>query len=282
MSKRARKSAKPATGDALLEALARGREDIEFFWRVFLKRTPHPGQLEFATNATATLNCLATANRWGKTVLLPGMHYHAQVYKTGAEPRYLREDGAVDPERFVKTKYRTVHTADEWELAALVWDEARKILNESPELQALVKDAPASKPPHIDFLFGGRWKFRTLGRNASGIDGDSYYLVTIDEAGWIERLGEMMQNVIRVRVSDVRGVIVIVGTFKPGVSRDFYKLCVQASAHTGAALGFDYRDDAETELVTGGLPAAIERYLAEAGINLGEYADAVTRDAERP
>jgi hypothetical protein len=198
------------------------------------------------------------------------LHYHACFYKSGAEPKYLTDAGELDPKRFLTTKYETVHTAGEWELASLTWDEALKILNDSPNLQAFVKDAPRSKPPHIDFINGARWKFRTLGHNAEGVDGKSIYVLSIDEAGWIERLQEMIDNVLRVRVADVRGRIVIVGTFKPGVSRDFYKIAARASAYTGAAISFDHKDETETEIRIGGLSTAILKYLNEFGIDLEE------------
>jgi len=266
-------SGKAGQSDRLLEALKRGRKDIEFFCKVFLGVNPHPGQLKWLLNAEATINALATSNRWGKTFVAPARHYHRCIYKIGAEPRYMDDDGKVDIKKFRRTKYQTVHTGGEWETAALVFEESHKLLNESQYLQAFVKAAPRSKPPHIDFTNGAKWKFRTLGHDASGIDGNSFYLISIDEAGWINDLDEKMRNVIRVRVADVRGVIDIVGTFKPGISKDFYKLCVRAAVHTGAELGFDHRED--TTESGGGLDSSIKRYLKDYGINLDEYAEAL-------
>ena len=118
--------------------------------------------------------------------------------------------------------------------------------------------------------------FRTLGVNASNIDGKSLYLISIDEAGWIDNLDEMLRNVLRVRTADVRGVIDIVGTFKPGISRDFYKVCVRASAYTGRAIDFAHgaeEDDDSPQT----LDAAIGKYLKEFGIDLDEYRDALER-----
>lgn len=266
-----------AESNDLLVALSRGRGDREFFSDFFLGRRHHPGQLRWVENADATVNCLATSNRWGKTTVVVDGHYHANIYKTGAEDRYLDPvTGKLDLGKFQRVRYNTIHTADLWETAALVWDDARKIRNENPRIDAFVKAAPESKPPHIDFINGARWKFRTLGHDASGIDGHSFYLVTLDEAGWIDKLEEKMQNVIRVRIADVRGRIWLVGTFKPGVSKDFYKHCVRASAYTGAALGFDHRteetaegEDSET------LDSSIRKYLREYGIDLDEYRDAL-------
>lgn len=248
--------------NSILEALQRGREDDQFFSRFFLNRSLHDGQLEYVQNANATVNCLATANRYGKTTVLSHIHAKACIYKTGGEPRYA-PDGQIDQDLFLRLKYQTIHTADGWETAALVWEDAHKLMSESPNLRALVKDAPRSLPPHIEFVTGSRWKFRTLGHDASGIDGNSFYVISIDEAGWIEGLERMMSNVIRVRVADVRGVIHLVGTFKPGVSKDFYKYAVRASAYCGRGITFDHRttEDGEEAVAVSHLDSAIRNYL---------------------
>ena len=256
---------KAAESNSLLEALARGREDRQFFSQVFLNRTLHDGQLAYVDNADATVNCLATANRYGKTTVLLNVHAHACIYKTGGEPKYLHESGAIDQQKWLRLKYHTIHTAGDFETAMLVWDDFLKAYGESSKLAALVKDAPRSKPPHVTFVHGSRWKFRTLGHNASGIDGNSFYVISIDEAGWIDDLETMMSNVIRVRVADVRGVIHLVGTFKPGISKDFYKFCVRAAAHTGVGITLDHRtgDDSVDVRDASSLDASIQKYLRE-------------------
>lgn len=256
---------KAAEANSLLEALGRGREDRQFFSRTFLNRTLHDSQLEYVENAQATVNCLATSNRWGKTTVLLNVHAHACIYKSGGEPKYLQLNGAIDQDAWLKLKYNTIHTAGDFETSMLVWDDTHKALAESPKFAAMVKDAPRSMPPHLTFVHGAKWKFRTLGHNASGIDGNSFYVVSIDEAGWIEGLETMMSNVIRVRVADVRGVIHLVGTFKPGISKDFYKFCVRAAAHTGVGITLDHRtgDDTVEVADAASLDSSIRKYLRE-------------------
>ena len=261
--------------DDLLGAIQRGRHDFEFFGSYFLGRVPHPGQSHWHANANATFNVLPTSNRWGKTTAIVDRHYHHQMYKVGAEWRYLDADGKVDAEAFQKCRYRTVHTADLWDTASLVWEDALRLMRESKVLATFVKDAPLSKPPHIDFIFGGRWKFRTLGNDASGIDGDSYYLITVDEAGWISDLLEKINNVLRVRVADVRGKIDVVGTMKPGISRDFFTLGVRAGAATNYPSVLSYRGEEDEALVHGGLDTAIQRYLRDVGVTEEEFAEAI-------
>jgi hypothetical protein len=264
--------------DDVLEAFARGRTDIEFFCWFFLGLRLHEGQAEWMRDAVATVNVAATANRWGKTTLLPAGHYHSCFYKIGGEPKYATPGGDFDYDAFRKLRYHTVHTAGEWETAAIVHNEAMKLLKENPRLSAFILKAPLSKPPHIEFANGAVWKFRTLGHDASGIDGNSFYLISVDEAGWIDSLEEKMNNVIRVRVADVQGRIWLVGTFKPGISKDFYKYAVRAAAYTGRGIRFDHSsgdDDEAAERET--LDDTLIRYLAEAGITRDEYEDAVSR-----
>ena len=275
---------KASGANALLEALARGRTDHQFFAHYFLGETLrdglHDGQLLFSQRAQATINILATSNRWGKTTELPEMHYHSCTYKIGAESRYMDEAGKIDHDRWLKLKYQTIHTADEWQTAAIVHEEALKLKNENARLDALIAAAPLSEPPYIDFINGAKWKFRTLGHDARGIDGHSYYLITVDEAGWISDLESKMDNVLRIRVADVRGRIVIVGTFKPGVSRDFYRYAVKASSYTGQSIDFAHSSDEADEREEGQLDAGIQALLDQAGIDLSEYIDAATREAE--
>lgn len=261
---------------SLLEAFTRGRGDPEYFCSFFMGRTLHPAQVKYMLGAEAKVNVLATANRWGKTTVLCGRHFHRGMYKIGAEHRYTDENFNVDLDAFTSLKYETVHTAGEWEQAAFVWEDATKLLKESPQLAAFVSEQPRSKPPYIKGINGWKWLFRTLGNNASGIDGKSIYLLSIDEAGWIVDLDEMMRNVLRIRIADVRGIIDLVGTFKPGISRDFYKIAVRASAYTGTAIDFGHGSDGEAGNV-GSLDSSIQKYLREFGIDLSEYKDSLER-----
>ena len=264
-------------GDILLDAFVRGRNDPSFFCHFFMGRKLHDGQAKYMLEAEAKINCLATANRYGKTTLLCGRHFHRGFYKIGGEWRYMEPDGSISMDAFTKLKYETVHTAGEWEQASFVWEDALKIINENDRMRAFVSAMPKSKPPYIQGINGWKWLFRTLGVNASGIDGKSIYYLSIDEAGWVTALDEMMRNVLRVRTADVRGIIDIVGTFKPGISRDFYKICVRASIYTGVRIDFAHGDDGEEIGSTVGLDGAISKYLEEFGINLDEYRDALER-----
>lgn len=272
-------------GDRFLEALVRGRHDHEFFGAVILGRRPHPGQLEVLENANATVNLLPTSNRWGKTTVLPHIYSHGCIYKVGGEDRYMRWNEVeakwrIDQTLFNTLRYHTIHTGGDWETASLVWDEMHKLLKDAPNFRPFVIDAPRSLPPHMNFFNGSRLKFRTLGHDARGIDGNSFYIIGVDEAGWIEGLEEMLQNVIRVRVADVRGRIYLVGTMKPGISKDFFKESVRAAIRTGQKVVLDHRSeiDDDEEGASGGLAAGIRKLCLQAGVSEDEL-DAALKEA---
>lgn len=252
-----------------MDAFARGRADQSWFWHYFLLRCPHPGQARFIEGAQATINALACSNRYGKTTLLAGVHYHANIFKTGGERAFLTPDGDFLIDEYLKLRYTTVHAAGEMEQTKEVLLDAWKLKNESPRLDAFIEATPKSMPYEIRFRNGSRWLLRTLGDNASGVDGKSFYVLSIDEAGWISDLQEMMDNVLTIRVADVRGRIIIVGTFKPGMSKDFFKICVKAAAATGVAIGFDHRALSEgDELQDDSIDSSIWKYAKECGFDL--------------
>lgn len=254
-----------------MEAFALARSDQSWFWHYFLLRCPHPGQKRFIDGAQATINALACANRYGKTTLLAGVHFHACIFKTGGERKFLTPSGDFLIDEYLRLKYTTVHAAGEMDQTKEVLHDAWKLINESPRLDAFVSATPKSIPFEIRFHNGSKWLLRTLGDNASGVDGKSFYVLSIDEAGWISDLQTMMDNVLTIRVADVRGRIIIVGTFKPGMSADFFKICVKAAAATGVALGFDHRSLSEgDELGDDTIDGAIWKYAKECGFDLAD------------
>ena len=227
--------------DPFTQAVQRGRNDIEFWSYFFLEERLHAGQLEWLTNAEAQVNVLATANRWGKSHVCVVRHFHRLFYKIGAEWNYLDKDGNVDVEAWYDTRYNTLHSAQGFDTVELVWNPAYRYCDK-PNLKGFIRNKPRSSPPYIEFTNGSKWSFRTLGRDGRGIDGNSFYLITIDEAGWVDGLEEIMTNVAQIRTADVQGMTDIIGTFKPGISRDFYRYAKRAAIETDADIGFDFED----------------------------------------
>ena len=226
--------------DAFEQAIVRGREDPEFWMYFFLGERLHEGQLEWLQNAEAQVNVGCTANRWGKSTVQVMRHFHRCFYKLGGEHWYVK-DGELDLKAYRDLRYETLHTAQGWDTAEIVWREAFKY-TDKPNLMPFISKKPKSIPPYIEFTNGAVWRFRTMGPDGQGIDGKSYYLVTIDEAGWVANLDAIVNNVARVRTADVQGCVDLMGTFKPGVSRAFYGFAKKAGAYTGSNLEFDFED----------------------------------------
>lgn len=223
-------------------AYERGRADPPFFCHYFCERELHDGQAEWFASAEASINVLTTGNRYGKTSVVTCRHHWRNVYKVGAEPHFIR-DGEFDLRNFHKRKYRTIHTAGLWDTAKLVWEDALQMNDDAPRLRPLIQQPPPrTLPPTITYFNRAKWLFRTLGDHGENIDGNSFYYISVDEAGWIQNLQEIMDNVLEVRIADVRGVIDLVGTMKPGLSKDFYAYARRASIYTGKKINFDHRD----------------------------------------
>ena len=266
-----------------VEAIMRGRGDVEFFARHYMGMQLHGGQLEWLHEAQARINLLLTGNRWGKTTTMMVAHTHAQFYKLGAEPRYVDADGTVDVSRMARERYYTVHSAGLYDTAKEVWREFASLVKASPDLAVwLETPLPRSEPHEVNWMHGGRWLFRTLGDNGEGIDGRSFYLVTIDEAGYEKNIQEIIDNVARMRCADVRGRIHAVGTAKPGLSQGFFSLALQAQASLGDRRELDYRSESKplpvgTRLL---VPRELQRYALAQGMDLERMAhDMLQRQA---
>ena len=226
----------------IFKAMERAREDIPFFSHYFCGRELHDGQVDYVVNANASINLLCTSNRWGKTTVLTIRHLHPLFFKLGGEPKYII-DGAYHHDRYLGLEYKTVHAANLWETAEMVWRDALNVCS-GARMRPFVAEMPKSLPPKIVLTNGATWLFRPVGDRGEGLDGKSFYHISIDEAGWITNLREIMENVARIRIADVRGTIDLAGTFKKegGMSRDFYQYARRASLATGIKMAFDHRD----------------------------------------
>ena len=261
--------------DDLYEALQRGREDPPFFADYFCGRQLHDGQVDWVTNANGTINLLLTGNRWGKTSVCTIRHLHCLFFKIGAEHRYT-VGGEIDPQSLFRLRYRTIHCAGLYETAEMVYDDLVTMVRDNPRLGAWIKQPiPKTKPATVEFLNGSRWLFRTLGDHGEGIDGNSFYLITIDEAGWEPRLAQIVDNVARIRVADVGGRLDLVGTAKPGLSQQFFEVALRAQAYLGDTRSLDHVPDSRN--VTSPVDRrgvhvdpVVHGYAREAGIDLDQ------------
>jgi hypothetical protein len=95
----------------------------------------------------------------------------------------------------------------------IVFDEARSLLQNAPLMAPFVKSYRETPFPHIVFTNGSVMHCRSAHDGGKYIDGHAYRYLSIDEAGWITNLKDLMNNVIVMRLAG-GGEIDLVGTPK--------------------------------------------------------------------
>ena len=137
-------------------------------------------------------------NRWGKSTVIAMKHIWKCWAKVGGSSNGRYESISV------------AHSADQ---AQLVFDESKMLLQANPLMAPFVKAYRSSPFPHIIFTNGSVMHCRSAHDGGKYIDGHAYRYLSIDEAGWIENLKDLMTNVIVMRLAG-GGEIDLIGTPK--------------------------------------------------------------------
>lgn len=167
--------------------------------------TPHDhGQVKFLRNAWAYINCLLPGNRWGKSKVIAMKHIYCCMFKKG-----VRVTGN---HNWLTMPYETISAAMSFDQAELVFREAERMLQHDP-IAPFVKRVRATPFPMIEFWNGAKFHCRSAHDDGKYIDGHEYRLVTIDEAGWIPNLKQLINGVILMRLAG-GGWLDLVGTPK--------------------------------------------------------------------
>lgn len=173
--------------------------DPVLFCRTMLPKKPHPGQVQWLRNSRESVNTLVPANRWGKSTAIAMKQIWKCWARIGANP--------------FEKKYETISVAMSADQAMIVFDEARSMLREAPLMAPFVKSFRETPFPHIVFSNGSVMHCRSAHDGGKYIDGHAYRYLSIDEAGWITNLKDLMNNVIVMRLAG-GGEIDLVGTPK--------------------------------------------------------------------
>lgn len=181
---------------------ARFSKDPILFLNALSPKKPHPGQVTWLTSANQAINVLVPGNRWGKSTVIAMRHIWHCVFKVG-QTREARKSG--EP-------YETISVAMSADQAEIVFKEAKRLL-QSKLLRPLVKEFRSSPFPHIVFTNGSVMHCRSAHDDGKYIDGHAYRYLSIDEAGWITNLRNLMTNVILMRLAG-GGMIDLIGTPK--------------------------------------------------------------------
>jgi hypothetical protein len=169
------------------------------FCNVMLVKKPHEGQVTWLRSSTESVNTLVPANRWGKSTIIAMKHIWKCWARVHANP--------------FEKKYETISVAMSADQAMIVFEEARAILRDSPLMAPFVKSFRETPFPHIVFTNGSVMHCRSAHDGGKYIDGHAYRYLSVDEAGWITDLKNLMNNVIVMRLAG-GGEIDLVGTPK--------------------------------------------------------------------
>lgn len=185
--------------------------DPAMFSRIMLATVPHDGQTAFLRNANAYINVLLPGNRWGKSTVIAQRHLHKLFFKLGVP--------FDDPVRWMDAEYETIslgHSADQ---AQIVFNMALK-MSMNRVFRPFVKATRSTPFPEITLFNGAKLNCRSAADNGKYIDGHAYRHVSIDEAGWIDDLKDLMNGVIIMRLAG-GGLIDLIGTPK-GIGSGLY------------------------------------------------------------
>lgn len=162
------------------------------------------GQVKFLREAWGYINCLLPGNRWGKSKVIAMKHIYCCMFKKG-----VRITGDYT---WMSMPYDTISAAMSFDQAELVFAAAEQMLKH-PAIAPFVSKIRRTPFPVIEFWNGARFHCRSAHDNGKYIDGHEYRLVTIDEAGWIPNLKELINGVVLMRLAG-GGWLDLVGTPK--------------------------------------------------------------------
>lgn len=193
-----------ADPDLLRRQMRRFWTDPVYFVNTLLPMDPHPGQVKWLENATKPINVLVPGNRFGKSTVIAMRHIWHCFGKVGARPT-ARETWMTMP-------YETISVAHSADQAEIVFNMARRML-QHPAIAPFVRKVYSTPFPRIVFYNGAVMHCRSAHDGGKYIDGHAYRFISIDEAGYIDGLKDLMSSVIIMRLAG-GGLIDLIGTPK--------------------------------------------------------------------
>lgn len=179
-------------------------KDSVLFANLLLPVQPHPGQVAWLRGSKQAINTLVPGNRWGKSTVEAIKHIHKCMFKVGAAP-----SGRYD---WLSLPYETISAAHSADQAEIVFNTARRILKH-PAIAPFVVRVYETPFPRIVFWNRSVFHCRSAHDKGKYIDGHQYRYVSIDEAGWIPNLKELVNGVVLMRLAG-GGELDLVGTPK--------------------------------------------------------------------
>lgn len=188
----------------LRERMLKLWKDPVYFAEKLLPMDPHPGQVKWLLGANQPINILVPGNRFGKSTVIAMRHIYHCFGKVGARPG--------PKETWMSMPYETISVAHSADQSEIVFNMAKRMLSH-PAIKPFVRRIYATPFPRIVFYNGAVMHCRSAHDGGKYIDGHAYRFVSIDEAGYIEGLKNLMSSVIIMRLAG-GGMIDLIGTPK--------------------------------------------------------------------
>lgn len=183
--------------------LAMAKDPI-LFANTLLPKRPHPGQERWLRGAVQNVNVLVPANRWGKSTVIAMKHIHKCMFKVGARP--------LAGQRWFDMQYETISGGMSADQAEIVFNEARRMLDH-PAIKPFVAQIRSTPFPRIKFYNGAVFHCRSFHEEGKYVDGHAYRFISVDEAGWITDLKNLVSGVLLMRLAG-GGELDLIGTPK--------------------------------------------------------------------
>lgn len=204
----------------LQETISKGRYDIVMFAEQLLGMQVHEGQKRFLRNATAKINILNPANRYGKSVLIAIKHIHANFYKIGV--------GTGNMKAWLGQEYRTANIAPQSAMTEPVftimkqiltssfsWEENGRVTKNECQIEWFyLSERTLNTPPYkLVFANNSSCEHRSLGADkGDSLQGKPYGYISYDEGGRSHHLQREVEDNILPRLFDWGGTLDLVST----------------------------------------------------------------------
>lgn len=185
-------------------------KDPDFFAKHMLGMDLHPGQSTWMRESTREINCLVPGNRFGKSTIIGVKHLKKAFTKEGWRPFKPGHNWGNFP-------YATISVSHSADQAEIVYGMA-KAMARYPAMAPFVKRVYATPFPTIVLVNGSTITCRSAHDNGKYIDGHRFDYVSIDEAGWVAALKQLINGVILMRLAN-GGELDLLGTPK-GISQE--------------------------------------------------------------
>jgi len=227
---------------SILDDLARGRYDIEFFALRFLGVQLHPDQLRFSNaviargaNGWRPANltiCCSSGNRAGKTLIMAIVIFHSCVYKTNMRPPDFNDENSV--RAWMRAPYDWFHFGIQQEVAELVYQELVRLFESRHEAQKgtlcplveelgedVVKWDGKERGEYVwirlsEILGGAQIHFRSTTERALGQLGKAMHGISMDECGFERSLPFLINEVFHMRRLSTGGQLFLISTPSEG------------------------------------------------------------------